>query len=191
MKVLKLSQKLLNDVVKETEAGGVLICPTDTVYGFVADTGNKKAVEKIFKIKKRPKSKPLAVFVCSIKQARELAEINTEQKKYIKKYWPGKFTFILNKKKDIKIYNGTRNTVALRMPKDKFLLALIKKTGPLAQTSVNISGRPELNKISDIIKTFSNLKIKPDIVIDGGNLPKRKPSAIMDLTKNKLKYLRK
>ena len=61
-----------------------MICPTDTVYGLVADATNKKAVEKIFKIKKRPRSKPLAVFVKDIKMAKELAEIDERQEEILK-----------------------------------------------------------------------------------------------------------
>ena len=89
----KLSQATL--VLKK---GGVVICPTDTVYGFLADASNKKAVDKIYKIKKRPKSDPLSIFVKDLKMVGELAEINEKQAKTLKKYWPGKYTFILKRK---------------------------------------------------------------------------------------------
>ena len=82
-----------------------MICPTDTVYGFLADAENKKAVDKIYKIKKRPKSKPLAVFVKDFKMAKELAEINENQEKILKNKWPGKYTFVLERKK-ARLYDG-------------------------------------------------------------------------------------
>jgi L-threonylcarbamoyladenylate synthase len=182
MKVVKLNQKPLRGVENILRNGGVVICPTDTVYGFLADAANKIAVKKIFKFKKRPKSKPLAVFIKDIKMAKELAEINKEQEKELKKHWPGKFTFILKAKKG--------RTIGLRVPKNKLIIDIIKKIGPLAQTSVNISGQPELNKISDIVKTFEKSKTQPDLIIDGGSLPKRKPSTIIDLTKNNIKIIR-
>ncbi len=173
----------LNKAVNILKAGGVVVCPTDTVYGFLALASNKKAVEKIYKIKKRPKSKPLAVFVRDIKMAKQLAKISKEQEAVLRKYWPGKYTFVLK--------SGNK-TVALRIPKYKFLNDLLKKINrPLAQTSVNISGRPEMRKIKDIIAVFEKQKNKPDLIIDGGDLPKRKPSAIIDLTKPKSKILRK
>lgn len=181
MKIIKKSQKSLSEAADALKKGEVVICPTDTIYGFLADAENEKAVEKIYKIKKRAKSKPLPVFVKDIKMAKDLAEISPVQEKIIKKRWPGKYTFVLGKK------GG--GAVALRMPNHKFLLDLIKKIKkPLAQTSVNISGEPELNKIKDIINKFQEEDI---LVIDAGDLPKRKPSAIIDLTQEKAKVLRK
>jgi L-threonylcarbamoyladenylate synthase len=79
MEILKLQQKSINKIVEFLNGGGVVVFPTDTVYGFLADAQNKKAVEKIYKIKKRPKLKPLAVFVKDLKMAKELAEINEKQ----------------------------------------------------------------------------------------------------------------
>ena len=70
MKNVKLQKKSISEVVEILNNGGVAVCPTDTVYGFLADATNKKAVEKIFKIKKRPRSKPLAVFVKDIKNVK-------------------------------------------------------------------------------------------------------------------------
>ncbi len=204
MKVIKKSQKNLNKIIEFLNNGGVVVCPTDTVYGFLADATNKKAVEKIFKIKKRPRSKPLAVFVSNIKQAKELAEISVEQEKILTlrlrsgqaKYWPGKYTFILKQKpceigSHTKLYGIDKKTIALRIPKYKFLNDLLKKVNrPLAQTSVNISGQPVLTKISDIIKEFEKQKNQPDLIIDAGNLSKIKPSKIVDLTGKGEKVLR-
>src|SRR3989339_887287 len=167
MQVLKMSQKPLSKAVAALKKGKILICPTDTVYGFLADASNKKAVGKIYKIKKMTK---------------ELAEINAKQEKIIKQKWPGKYTFVLNKK-------NKKSTIALRIPKYKFLNDLLKTINkPLAQTSVNISGQPALNNIKEIINQFGD---KVDLIIDAGNLPKRKPSSIIDLTKNKIILLRK
>jgi len=189
MEVIKLNRKSLEIATERINNGGVIIFPTDTVYGFLADAKNKKAVAKIFKIKKRPRLKPLPVFVSGIKMAEELAIIGESQNKIIKKYWPGKYTFILERKKEIRLYDGAKNTIALRMPKYNFLNNLLKKINkPLVQTSVNISGQDALSKISDIIKQFN----KPDILIlDAGNLKKSKSSKILDLTENKIKVLRK
>jgi L-threonylcarbamoyladenylate synthase len=181
MDTIRLSQKSVNEAVGIIKEGGVVVFPTDTVYGFLADVSDKKAVARIYKIKKRPKSKPLAVFVKDIKMAKELAEISKEQEKILKKYWPGKYTFILNKK-------NQKGTVALRIPKYKPLNNLLKKINkPLAQTSVNISGQKELNKISDIIEKFKKQNI---LTVDGGNLKKSRPSKIIDLTGERLTRIR-
>jgi L-threonylcarbamoyladenylate synthase len=169
------------EVLKFLEDGGVVIFPTDTVYGFLALLENKKATDKIYKIKNRPKTKPLAVFVKDLKMAKVLSKISTEQENILKKKWPGKYTFILNSAIG-------KKTIALRIPKYEPLNILLKKINkPLAQTSVNISGRPELNKIKDIKEEFEKSGI---LIFDAGNLPKRKPSKIIDLTKNEITKIR-
>jgi L-threonylcarbamoyladenylate synthase len=189
MKILKVSprnfQEAIKEAIKSIKRGKVIVCPTDTVYGLVCDATNKKAVEKIFKIKKRPKRKPLPIFVKDIKMAKRLAEIDKNQEKFLKKVWPGKVTVVLKlrmKKKKIKIYGIDRKTIALRIPNYKFLNNLLKKLNlPLAETSVNISGQSPLIKIKRIINHFKNKKLQPDLIVDGGNLPKSKPSIVIDL----------
>ena len=208
MDVEKLSRKAINKAAEFLNNGGVVICPTDTVYGFLADASNKKAINKIYKIKKRPKSKPLAVFVKDFKMAGELAEIDDKQKKILKQKWPGKYTFLLFSPvipakagiQSMGVESGFRvkpgmtslivkdNKIALRIPNYKFLNDLLKKASrPLAQTSANISGMPALVKIDDIIEQFGKSDI---LIIDAGNLKKSKPSKIIDLTNNN-KILRK
>ena len=98
MIILKPSKESLEKSVEMIRKGCIIICPTDTVYGFLADATNKKAVEKIYKIKKRQKYKPLPVFIKDFKMAKDLAEIDEKQEKLIKKKWPGKYTFILELK---------------------------------------------------------------------------------------------
>lgn len=182
----------LNRAAEILQKGGVVIFPTDTVYGFLADAGNKKAIEKIFKIKKRPSEKPLAVFVKDFNMAKELAEISAEQERILKKHWPGKYTFVLKRRTPS---SDESQTIALRIPRYKPLNDLLKKINrPLAQTSVNISGQKPLVKIKDIKQLIKNrLSLGPEqvLIIDAGNLPKSKPSAIIDLTGNKIKFLRK
>jgi len=185
MDFLEGSKNALNNVVDAINSGKVVVFPTDTVYGFLAEADNKKAVAKVYAIKNRPRSKPLPVFVKDIKMAKYLAQISKEQEVILKKYWPGKYTFVLNKK-------NRKDKIALRIPKYKLLNDLLKKINkPLVQTSVNISGELSLNKVSDIIKVFESQKHKPDLIISVGNLPKTKPSAIIDLTQDKIKFLRK
>ena len=198
MQVIKIRDKeAIYTAVETIQKGEVVICPTDTVYGFLADATNKKAVEKIFKLKKRSKSKPLPVFIRDLKMAKELAEINEKQEKILKKYWPGKYTFILKRKElwgvgDPTILWGVNEkTIALRIPKYKFLNDLLKRINrPIVQTSVNISGQPSLLKIQEITKVFEPQKNKPDLIIDAGNLLKKKSSKIVDLTGRGKKVLR-
>lgn len=190
MEVIKINNKKAVSIAAQAlKNGSVIVCPTDTVYGFLADATNRKAVNLIFKIKKRDKSKPLPVFIDGLKMANKIAVIDSKETAIIKKYWPGKYTIVLPRR-NAKIYGVEKKTIALRIPKFKFLNNILKKINkPIVQTSVNISGKDPLNKIGDMIKEFKGLKNL--LIFDGGNLPKNKPSTVIDLTKEEIKILRK
>ncbi len=184
-------EKAVGKAAKFIREGKVVVLPTDTVYGLVADAANKKAVEKIFKIKKRPIKNPLPVFVKDIKMAKKYAEVNEKQEKFLKKVWPGEITVVFKKIKRKKIYGVDKKTIALRIPKYKLINALLEKLNhPLTGTSANISGRPALTEIKKITYQFKNQKDQPDFIIDAGNLPKSRPSKIIDLTGKNIKILR-
>ncbi len=186
--------KDLNKTIAVLKKGGVIIVPTDTVYGFIADVTNKKAVEKIYKIKKRPKSKPLPIFVSGVKMAGEIAEVDQRALKMFKKYWPGPYTFVLKAKS----YNlKAQKTIALRMPKDTFLLKLLKKYNkPLVQTSANISGQEPLKNAEQIMTTFGKSKLVGLIITSSkARAPstgsgQARPSKIIDLTGKTLTRIR-
>ena len=193
MEILKQSKEALNKAVLVLKNGGVVICPTDTVYGFLADAENKKAVEKIYKIKDRPKSKPLPIFVKDLKMAKELALVDERAAKILQKFWPGKYTFRLKSKiknQKSKLYGVDKKTIAIRIPKYKFLNDLLEKINrPLVQTSVNISSQESLKNIKAILTTFKKNRLV-GLIIEGGSDKKRKSSKIMDLTSRHLTRLR-
>ncbi len=196
MEILKASSKNFKKVIKialkSIREGKVLICPTDTVYGLIADATNKKVVEKIFKIKKRKSGKPNPIFVKNIKMAKEMAEIHKGQASILRKVWPGKVTTIFKRKKSkIRVYGIDKKTIGFRIPNYKLINTLLGKLNlPLTGTSANISGNPGSTKIKEVLKQFKNQKYQPDLVISAGNLPKSKPSLIIDLTREPPKILR-
>ena len=170
-----------------------MIFPTDTVYGFLADATDKKAVDKIFEIKKRFKNEAIPIFIKDLKMAKKLAKINKKQEKFLKSGWPGKVTAVLERKKIKKnIYGIDKKTIALRIPKYGLLIGLVGQPNrPLTGTSANISGQPASTKIKEVIKQFQNKRPQPDLIVDAGNLKPSKPSRVVDLTKEKIKILRK
>lgn len=185
----------LEKATKIIKRGGIIICPTDTVYGLLCDAANGKAVENIFKIKKRDKSNPLPIFVSSLAMAKKLAYIDKKQENFLNEVWPGKVTVVLKRKPNCglpEILFGGKQTIALRVPNYKLIAGIIKKLKmPLAQTSANISGKPASTEIKEVLRQFKTQKDKPDLVIDAGDLPESKPSKIIDLTENKVIILRK
>lgn len=199
MEVVKISQINLEEILQSLKKGKIIVCPTDTVYGLLADATNKKAVERIFKIKKRDKRKPLPIFVKDIRQAKTLALIDKKQEQILKKHWPGKFTFILQAKKLTEngsprisgLVVGKDGTIGLRIPDYKLLNLLLKKIKkPLAQTSANISGKLASTKIEEVISQFKNEKVKPALLIDNGNLVESKSSKVIDIINKKPVILR-
>lgn len=198
MKVLQVDlNKDLSKAIKEAVAvlssGGVIICPTDTLYGIGCNALDEKAVRKIFDIKNRPLAKPLPVIVRDIKWARELAYVKKRDEKMLEKVWPGKTTVVLPKKEIVPdIVTSNQKTVGIRIPDHQLIDQLLKAFGyPLALTSANISGEEPTQNVNEIIEIFSKrLTRQLDLVLDAGILPKSEPSAVLDLTADKPKILR-
>lgn len=197
VEILKIKRENLKKIIeiaaKSIKGGKVLICPTDTVYGLIADATNERAVKKLFKIKKRKGNKAVPVFVKDLKAAKKLALIQKHQENFLGKVWPGKTTVVFKRKKSkVKLYGADRKTIALRVPKHKLINELLKKTNrPLTGTSANISGKPASTEIEKVISQFKNQEFLPDLILDEGNLKKSLPSTIIDLTKKKPKLLRR
>lgn len=186
------------NVVEKTkeflERGQVVICPTDTVYGLLADATNDKAVEKIFEIKKRDRNKPIPIFIKDIDMAKKLAKIDKEQEKFLREVWPGKITVVLRRKRNCglsKILFGREKTIGLRIPDYKLIRELLEKIKkPLTGTSANLSGKGSLTKIKEILEQFEEQEYRPDLILDAGNLSDGSPSIVIDLTKKKPRILR-
>lgn len=192
MKILKSNHKnVYKTAIKAIKDGKVLICPTDTVYGLICDATNKKAVEKLFKIKKRPLKKPIPIFAKDLKMAKDLVVIGKKEENFLKKVWPGQVTIILKRKKKTKLFGVDKETIALRIPDYRLINLLLKRINrSLTGTSANLSGKPASGKIKETVSQFKNQKYQPDLVLDAGSLPKRLPSTIIDLTGRKIKIIR-
>lgn len=182
----------LTEVISVIKKGGVVVFPSDTVYGLACDARSKEAIKKLFKIKKRALKKPIPVFVKDIKMAKNLTLINKKQEKFLKRVWPGKVTVVLKaRKKFPKGVLSKDQTIGLRIPNYKVLNTLLEKLNcPLSGTSANISGKPASIKIAKVMSQLKKEKIQPNLIIDAGNLEPAKPSTVVDLTKSRLKILR-
>ena len=158
----------LKQPAKIIRNGGIVLFPTETVYGIGTNGLNETAIKKLFKIKQRPLNKPISLLVNSIDMINKIAKDITEiEYSIIKEFFPGPLTIVL-KKKDIvpNILTANNNTVGIRMPSNDIALKLIEYTGfPIATSSANISSQPSGTRLQDIIKDFDE---KADYFIDGG-----------------------
>jgi L-threonylcarbamoyladenylate synthase len=151
--------------------GGLIIYPTETSYGIGADYTNKKAVRKIHRLKQRPSEKKIPVVASGIRMMKKYAVITRDAEKLAKKFMPGPLTLVVNTKKG--------GTVAFRISSHPFAKKLPEKLGkPVTSTSANISGNKPLYKFTEVLAYFLN---KADLIVDGGNLKKTKPSTIFDV----------
>ena len=183
----------LEESVKVIEENGVIVFPTDTVYGLVCDATNQEAVQKLFRVKKRDLEKPIPVFVKDIEMAKQIAIISEKQESFLKKFWSGKVTAILRAKIDFpQGVLGKDKTIGLRIPNYAPLNVLLNKTNkPLSGTSANLAGESPSTDINHIIAQFKNEKFQPDLIVDAGIIELSKPSTVIDLTGKELKILRK
>jgi len=164
--------------------GEVIAFPTETVYGLGANALDTLSVSKIYRIKGRPPDNPLIVHIANMKTLRTLVtEIPPTANKIIKKFWPGPITLVLRKSKILpKITTGGLSTVAIRMPKNKIALELIKKSGyPIAAPSANVSGKPSPTNASHVKEDLDG-KIK--LILDGGSTEIGIESTVIDMTSN-------
>jgi L-threonylcarbamoyladenylate synthase len=162
--------------------GGTVAFPTETVYGLGADALNAKAVKKIFRAKGRPSDNPLIVHIASRKDVYKLADdVPRSAELLMEKFWPGPLTMVLKKSKSVpKIATAGLNTVAIRMPRHKVALALIKAAkAPIAAPSANLSGKPSPTSAEHVIFDLSG---KIDAIIDGGETDIGIESTVIDLT---------
>ncbi|MBP1648887.1 MAG: Sua5/YciO/YrdC/YwlC family protein [Bacteroidetes bacterium] len=174
--------RLIKKAAEILAAGGIVIYPTDTVYGLGCSVENKNAIEKIYLIKRQRTDKPFS-FICSdLTHISEYARVSNAAFKTMKHLIPGPYTFILpaGRMKTLpKILVSKRKSVGIRVPDSRVALDLVKQLGhPILSTSVTSDEGAILNDPAIISEHFNSIV---DMIIDGGNLTSE-PSTILDLT---------
>jgi len=189
------SKYAVDKAVEYLKRGQVVVCPTDTVYGLIADATNDKAVEKIFEIKERDKKKAISIFVKDVKMAKRFSLMDKDMENFLREIWPGKITVALSRKKNSglsKLIYANKKTIGLRIPDYKLIREIIVKfKKPLTGTSANISGEPSTVKIEEVFRYFEDKKIRPDLILSAGDLPYNNPSTVIDFSKDKPKIIRR
>jgi L-threonylcarbamoyladenylate synthase len=169
--------------------GGLVVLPTDTLYGVGCDPFNPSAVNALFAAKQRGRDLPLPVLVHTWRQAIGLVEeVSDQAQALIAAWWPGPLTLVLREAAGIGWDLGrSRGTVAVRMPKQTFALALIQRTGPLAVSSANRSGAPNLRQIPEIVAQLGD---HVGVFFDAGPATEGPASTIVDLSGQRPRLLR-
>ena len=173
--------------IKKIKDGGIIVFPTDTVYGIGCDPYNKKTISRLYEIKKREKTKPFPILGISKMELEKIAEFNTLERKIAEKFWPGQVTLIL-KIKDEKIRQSLclDKKIAVRVPNNQCVLSLLKECKLLVGTSANISGTAPFTDPDECSKNL----IGYDLLVDGGIIPNQNESTIVEIVEGDIKILR-
>jgi tRNA threonylcarbamoyl adenosine modification protein (Sua5/YciO/YrdC/YwlC family) len=179
----------LTAAAKEIAQGGIVVFPTDTVYGVGGDAFNQFATERIFSAKRRPRTMPLPVLVAWPRQAWALcSEVPREAADLAAAFWPGGLTLILPAAEGLSLDLGeTNGRIAVRIPAHDDLIELIGSVGPLAATSANASGTPTPATLEEV---RSHLGDAVGVYLDGGPSAADAPSTIVDVTRWRPKIVR-
>ncbi|MBV9159470.1 MAG: threonylcarbamoyl-AMP synthase [Candidatus Kaiserbacteria bacterium] len=173
-------------------AGGVVLFPTDTLYGLGADAFSNGAVDKIYAIKGRREDKPIHALVTDLDMASRFGEM-TERIRTLAEALPkGKVTFIVRKKEGLEmgIARGI-DTFGFRIPDSELCLAIVREFGaPITATSANKAGEQPLRNIADILAQIGAPASAIDLAIDGGELAPSQPSSVIDLSGDHPRILR-
>jgi tRNA threonylcarbamoyl adenosine modification protein (Sua5/YciO/YrdC/YwlC family) len=181
-------QRLIDRVVEILRHGGVIAYPTDTSYGIGCDILNKKAIERVYLIKQRPKNKPFSFLCSDLKNISHYAKVTNYAYKTMRRMLPGPYTFILEGSNEVpKMMLTKRRTAGIRVPDNPICMALINSLGnPIISTTASMGDEEVLNE-PWLIDTHFGKQL--DAVIDGGPVP-GEPSSVVSLINDDPQVLR-
>ncbi len=188
-----ISLEKSDNALKTLDEGGLVIFPSDTVYGLLVDATNEQAVKKLISFKNRPTGKPISVFTTE-QEINKLVKISPQQRRILNILFPGPFTAVLKSKHRVsRLLESEKDALGVRIPDYQPINLLVKKFGkPITATSANLSGKSPQHSVGTLLKQLSDKKKQLiDLIIDGGKLPKNKPSTIVDLTTSTIRVIRK
>lgn len=173
------------DLLKE---GEIVAFPTDTVYGLGTNAFYSPGIIKLFEAKGRDANKAIAVLIGEIEQVKLLTdELSETAQKLIEHFWPGGLTIVVPKKKDLPELLSAGSSIGIRMPNHPLALELLRRFGPIATTSANLSGMNNPHDANDVLHQLNG---KVPLILDGGRCPGGIPSTVIDCSTDECRILR-
>jgi L-threonylcarbamoyladenylate synthase len=164
--------------------GGVIVYPTETVYGLGANALDEQAVLRVFQIKRRPYSMPIFLAVSSIEMLENVAEVSESDIDLLREILPGPVSVLLRKRSIVPdILTAGSPMVGIRYPDHEMALRIIDKAGPITSTSANRTGSPPPSSISEVSTEIAE---RVDMIVDGGKSEYAEPSTLLDLSSRKV-----
>jgi L-threonylcarbamoyladenylate synthase len=175
-------QKIVQDARTLISHGGIIVYPTDTVYGIGAHVLDTAAIERVFALKERDRGKPMLILADSLRMAERYTQnISPTAYRLLKKYWPGSVTFLFSANDVVPtVLTAGTGKIGIRVPDHAFCRALVSTVdAPIVSTSANIAGAGGATSIDKVALEFSG---KVDLIIDGGDALSSSPSTVVDVT---------
>ncbi len=161
-------------------AGEVIVLPTDTVYGVGADPLSPAAVQRLLDAKRRGRDMPPPILVAEVEMVKSLAEVSLRVEILAREFWPGPLTLVLKAHDSLRMDLGDRGeTIAVRVPDHEFTRELLRRTGPLAVSSANVSGSEAALTIEEAEEQLGD---NVAVYLDAGEMSGPVPSTIVDMT---------
>ena len=185
MRIIKNDKVAIDTAIQVLKRSGLVIYPTETLYGIGADATNPGAIKKLTEYKNRPFGKPYSIAVTGLEMAKKYVELNDTAKNLYREFLPGPLTVISKgKHKVAPSVESDDGTLGIRIPDYKLVIDIVKNFGkPITATSANASYKKRPYKISDILDNISDKqKNLIDLIIDAGELPTNEPSTVIDTT---------
>jgi L-threonylcarbamoyladenylate synthase len=165
---------------KQVHSGGVIVFPTDTVYGLGCSLFNPESIARLYEIKGRDSAKAIAVMLADTTQISQVAMgLDDRAVRLAERYWPGALTLVVKKHPSIPAVLSSLETVGIRIPDYGFARELIRTVGPMAVTSANLAGLPSGTSIETVLDQLGN---QVPLMIDGGPSKGGLASTVVDCT---------
>ncbi len=186
MNVVNCDENGMNKIVNAYENGQIIAYPTDTVYGIGCNPFNKDSISKIYDIKNREGEKRFPILGFSKKELEKIVEFNTIAENISEKFWPGQITMLLPIRKEMSQRISNNGKLAVRVPNNECVLAILEKCKLIVGTSANISGEKSILDSNECKTKLPGI----DILVNGGKITSLGESTIIDFVDDQLKVIR-
>ena len=186
MNIVNCDKNGINEIVNAYENGQIIVYPTDTVYGIGCDPFNKDSISKIYDLKKREGNKRFPILGFSKEELEKIVEFSIDAEKISEKFWPGQVTLLLPIRKEMAEKINNNGKLAVRVPNNECVLAILEKCKLIIGTSANISGQESILDSNECKTKIPGI----DVLVNGGKITSLGESTIIDFIDDQMKVIR-
>ena len=186
MNIISCDNNDMDKILEVYEKGGIIVFPTDTVYGIGCNPFNKNSVSRIYDMKKRSGEKKFPILGFSNRELKKIVKFNSNAEKISEKFWPGQITMLLPIRKEISKQIENNGKLAVRVPNNECILSILEQCKLIIGTSANISGEESILDSNVCKQKLPDI----DVLVDGGKITSSGESTIIEFVDDELKIIR-